>query len=114
MTTPGHKPEEAADLIHAEIERLKNEDVNDDELARVKTRAKTDLIRSLDSNTGLAQQLATAQARFGDWREIFRRVERIDKVTKPDVRRVAQATFRLGNRTVGLIESTQMATAAAK
>ena len=114
MTTPGHKPEEAADLIHSEIERLKNEDVNDDELARVKTRAKTDLIRSLDSNTGLAQQLATAQARFGDWREIFRRVERIDKVTKPDVRRVAQATFRLGNRTVGLIESTQMATAAAK
>ena len=38
----------------------------------VKTRAKADLIRGLDGNQGLAIQLGTYQARYGDWRELFR------------------------------------------
>jgi hypothetical protein len=29
--------------------------------------------------------MATSQQRFGDWREVFRRVDRIDKVTKEDI-----------------------------
>ena len=114
VTTPGHTPEEARELLRAEIERLKNEDVTDDELSMVKVRAKANLIRRLGDNFGLASQLASAQARYGDWREFFRRVERIDKVTKADIRRVAQATFVASNRTVGMIESTQLAAAAAK
>ena len=69
VPTPGHTPEELRDAIHQEIERFSTEDVTDDELKMVKTRAKANLIRSLDSNAGLAQQLATAQSRFGDWRE---------------------------------------------
>jgi predicted Zn-dependent peptidase len=114
MTTPGHKPEEARDLIRAEIEKLKKEDVTDEELAMVKVRAKADLIRGLGSNSDLAFQLAVAQSRYGDWRELFRRVERMDKVTKADVRRVAEATFVASNRTVGVIESTALAAAAGK
>lgn len=109
VPTPGHTTEEIRDAIRAEVERLKNEDVTDDELRMVKTRAKANLIRQLDSNQGLAFQLGAAQARFGDWRDVFRQVERIDKVTKQDVRRVANATFVPSNRTVGMIESTQMA-----
>src|SRR5882757_3900760 len=50
---PGHKLDEVADAIHAEIERLKNEDVSDEELKMVKTRAKANLLRGLDSNDGL-------------------------------------------------------------
>ena len=111
FTTPGHTPDEVRDAIRAEVERLKNEDVTDDELKMVKTRAKADLIRRLDQNQGLAIQLATAQARFGDWRELFQQVDRIDKVTKADIRRVAATTFVPENRTVAIIESTQMATA---
>ena len=37
---PGHKPQEMADAIHAEIERLKKEDISDEELKMIKTRAK--------------------------------------------------------------------------
>ncbi len=114
MTTPGHKPDEARDLIRAEVERLETEDVSDEELSMVKVRAKANLIRRLGDNFGLAWQLASSQARYGDWRELFRRVERIDKVTKADIRRVAQATFVPSNRTVGVIESTQLAAASAK
>jgi predicted Zn-dependent peptidase len=102
---PGHKPEELAKSIHQQIELLKTQDVSDDELKMVKTRAKADLIRGLGNNSGLASQLSTAQARYGDWRELFRQVERIDKVTKEDIRRVANKTFTTNNRTVGIIET---------
>jgi predicted Zn-dependent peptidase len=111
---PGHTPQEMADAIHVEIERLKKEDVSDEELQMVKTRSKADLIRGLAENEGLAQQLAIYQARYGDWRELFRSVDRIDKVTKADVRRVANETFKDTNRTVGIIETVKPAAAAAK
>ena len=94
-----------ADAIHVEIERLKKEDISDDELKMIKTRTKANLIRSLGDNEGLANQLATYETRYGDWRELFRSVDRIDKVTKADIRRVANETFNDTNRTVGVIET---------
>jgi len=102
---PGHTPQEMGDAIHVEIERLKKEDISDDELKMIKTRTKANLIRGLADNQGLAIQLATYQTRYGDWRELFRTVDRIDQVTKADIRRVANATFVDTNRTVGVIES---------
>jgi hypothetical protein len=93
------------DAIHVEIERLKKEDISDDELKMIKTRAKANLIRGLADNEGLATQLATYQTRYGDWRELFRTVDRIDNVTKADIRRIANETFVDTNRTVGVIEN---------
>src|SRR5271155_2864387 len=102
---PGHTTTEMADAIHAEIERLKNEDISDEELKMIKTRAKANLIRSLGSNEGLASELALFQTRYGDWRELFHSVDRIDKVSKADIRRVANQTFSDTNRTIGVIET---------
>jgi predicted Zn-dependent peptidase len=102
---PGHTTQEVADAIHVEIERLKKEDISDDELKMIKTRTKASLIRGLAENSGLAQQLAFYQTRYGDWRELFTSVDRIDKVTKADIRRVANETFVDNNRTVGVIET---------
>ena len=102
---PGHTNQEVADAIHVEIERLKKEDISDDELQMIKTRAKANLIRGLDSNDGLAQQLATYQSRYDDWRELFRTVDQINQVSKEDIRRVANQTFVPANRTVGIIET---------
>jgi predicted Zn-dependent peptidase len=102
---PGHSTQEVADAIHSEIDRLKKEDISDEELKMIKTRTKASLIRSLGDNQGLANNLATYQTRYGDWRELFRSVDRIDKVTKSDIRRVANETFNDTNRTVGVIET---------
>ena len=109
VPSPGHTPEEMQKAIREEIEKLKNQDVTDQELAMFKTRARADLLRGLASNPGLASQLATVQARYGDWRELFRQLDRYEKVTKADIRRVASKTFVESNRTVGVIESTKMA-----
>ena len=102
---PGHTTLEVGDAIHAEIDRLKKEDISDDELQMIRTRIKAGLVRGLADNPGLAIQLATTQARYGDWRELFRSVDRVDKVTKADIRRVANQTFVENNRTVGIIET---------
>jgi predicted Zn-dependent peptidase len=102
---PRHTPEEMRKAIHEEIERLKTSYVSDEELKMVKTRAKANLIRGLADNAGLAFQLAIYQLRYGDWRELFRSVDRIDKVTKEDIRRVANKSFLPTNRTVGRIET---------
>ena len=102
---PGKTNAEVKDAVRAEIERLKNEDVTDAELQMVKTRAKANLIRRLGDNQGLANQLGGFQARYGDWRELFRSIDRLDKVTKADIRRVANEIFVPKNRTVGRIET---------
>jgi predicted Zn-dependent peptidase len=111
VPVPGHTPQELGEAIHAEIDRIKKEDISDEELKMIKTRAKADLIRGLGENSGLAQQLAIYQSRYGDWRELFRSVDRIDKVTKADIRRVANQTFTENNRTVGINETIKTAPA---
>jgi len=105
VPTPGHTPQELQAAIHTEIDRLKTEDISDEELKMAKTRVKADLLRSLQSNEGLANQFATAQGLFGDWREFFHEVDRIDELTKADIRQAAQQAFVESNRVVGMIET---------
>ena len=102
---PGHTTDELQKAFHQEIEKLKTQDVTDDELQMFKTRTKADLIRGLASNEGLAEQLATYQTRYGDWRELFRYLDRVDKVTKADIRRISNSVFTETNRTVGVIQT---------
>jgi predicted Zn-dependent peptidase len=102
---PGHTNAAMQKAIQEQIQKLKTEDVSDEELQMFKTRTKADLIRGLASNQGLAQQLAIYQTRYGDWRELFRYLEKVDKVQKADIRRVANKVFTDSNRTVGSIET---------
>lgn len=103
---PGHTPDEMRDAIHKEIDRLRKEDVSDEELKTFKTRARADLLHGLADNEGLAHQLAEYQTRYGDWRQLFRELDDIDKVTKADIRRVANKVFLESNRTSAKIEFT--------
>ena len=105
IPTPGHTTDEVQKAFQEEIEKLKTQDVSDEELQMFKTRTKADLIRGLASNEGLAQQIAFYQTRYGDWRELFRYLDRVDKVTKADIRRVANQVFQDSNRTVGIIQT---------
>jgi predicted Zn-dependent peptidase len=102
---PGQTTTELQQGFREQIDKLKTQDVTDDELQMFKTRTKADLIRGLASNEGLAQQLAFYQTRYGDWRELFRYLDRVDKVTKADIKRVANEAFQDENRTIGIIET---------
>jgi len=111
---PGHSPDEMRDAIHKEIEKLKTADVTDDELAMFKTRTRADLLRGLADNQGLSNSLAEYQTRYGDWRELFTQLDKVDKVTKADIRRVANKVFVASNRTSAEIVTNPPAAGAAK
>jgi predicted Zn-dependent peptidase len=102
---PGHTPAEMRDAIHKEIEKLKTTDVTDAELEMYKTRTRADLLRGLADDQGLANTLAAYQARYGDWREMFYELDRVDKVSKADIRRVANKVFVDSNRTSAEIDT---------
>ena len=111
---PGHSNQEIQQAIQDQIIKLKTQDVTDEELQMFKTRTKADLIRGLASNEGLAQQLAIYQTRYGDWRELFRYLDKVDKVTKADIRRIANQVFLDSNRTIGTIDTASEPAAAGK
>lgn len=115
VPTKGHTTEECEAAIYDEIERLKNEPVSVEELKKAKTRARADLIRQLDSNSGIAGQLTFYQAVTGDWRNLFRRLDRINAVTAEDIQRVAKQYLIAKHRSVAVIKTVEdKAVAAAK
>lgn len=101
LTAPGTSVEQLASAMRAEIERLKTEPVTQAELERVKTQLKANLLRTLDSNMGMARLLAEYEAKTGSWRKIFAELERLEAITPKDIQRVAQTTFTAENRTIG-------------
>jgi len=103
LTAPNSSVDALAQQMRAQIERLKTEPVTAAELERVKTQARAELVRSLDSNRGMARLLAEFEGKTGDWRNLFDEIEAIAQVTAQDVRRVAQETFQPQNRIVGRI-----------
>ena len=100
MPTVGHTIEENEKAMYEVIERMKSEHVDEPTLDMVKTKARAGLIRQLDNPVGLASQLASNHANFGDWRQMFRQLEEIQRVTADDVQRVAKQYFRRDKRTV--------------
>jgi predicted Zn-dependent peptidase len=104
MTAPGRTNQEVEKAIEEELERLIKEPVSKEELDGVKRRARASLLRELDDNLGLAIQLSSMQALTGDWRSLFRQLDKINAVTPEDIQRVAKATFTRTNKTVAVIE----------
>jgi predicted Zn-dependent peptidase len=101
----GHTNQECIEAIDAEIERLKTELVSDVELERAKTRSQAGLIRALASNRGLARQLTFYEVVTGDWRNLFKQLDELNRVTPQDIQRVAREYFNDTGRTVATIET---------
>jgi predicted Zn-dependent peptidase len=103
LTAPEATLEDVSDALTLEIEKLKNEPVSSEELDRVKTQMQASLLRSLDSNKGMARQLVEYEAKTGSWENLFTQIEAIAAVTADDIQRVAKSTFTEENRTIGRI-----------
>jgi len=89
--------------IYQEIDRLRKDGPSADELNKAKALTRASFIRSLRSNSGLAEELASTQGKEGDWHKLFRYLDEINKVTADDVRRVSQESLRDDNRCVGVL-----------
>ena len=91
--------------LSAVLDILKKQKVDEETMTRIKTKARADLIRQLDSNSGLASLLSSYQASYGDWRKLFTSIHEINQVTAEDVQRVAQTYFVDKFKTVAYLKA---------
>jgi predicted Zn-dependent peptidase len=95
-----HNSAELESAIYEEIEKLKDQTVSEMELQKVKNQIKADFVRSLNSNSGLANMLSYFEALTGDYRYITDHIKVIERVTSDDIMRVAKKYLTSDNRTV--------------
>lgn len=98
-----HTTEEVEAAIYEEIARIAAEGPTPDELERVRNQIAGGNVRRIESNLGLAFQLADSESLTGDWRWTFQEAERLGAVTAEDVRRVAAQYLTPANRTVATL-----------
>jgi zinc protease len=100
IVQPGHTPEEAANALIAELDRLKAEPVTDHELQRTKNQFARDYIMQRESDQQKALQLGHAVVIHHDVRTADGEFDIFQSTTAADVQRVAQTYFRPENRLV--------------
>jgi predicted Zn-dependent peptidase len=86
--------------IDEEINRLKKEPVPAHEFQKLLNQFDGSLIRSLQSNSGLAGQLAYYEAITGDWKYLLEFREKMEKIKPEDIMRVAEKYFIDKNKIV--------------
>jgi zinc protease len=100
IVQPGHTPEEAADALIAELDRLKSEPVSDHELQRSKNQFARDYILGRESDQQKALQLGHAVVIHNDIATADGEFDIFQGITAADVQRVARTYFTPENRTV--------------
>ena len=106
-----HTTAELEATVYAELDRLARDGPSAAELQRVRNQLEAGTVRRLDSNFGLALQLADSESLFGDWRTTFHFEGRLAAVTAEDVKRVIHTYFTADNRTVATLVKTPSAAA---
>jgi len=99
---PGKTTDEVEQALYAEIEKLKETPVADDELQKAKNQIEASFIMGQDSIFYQAMLLGQFET-VANWRLLEGYVENIRAVTKEDVMRVAKQYFSEDNRTVGIL-----------
>ena len=100
---------ELESAVIRELERLAEDPPGDAELQRVLRRLQAARIRSLDSNSGLARNLAYFQAVAGDWRYLVEHAGVIAGVTAAEVAAVTRTYLVPENRTTAALVPTPVA-----
>ena len=102
-----HTVEEVEEAIRDELERLKEEPLNERDLQKVVNAFEAMLLRSLRTNDRIAIELTFAEASAGDWRYALTHADKLREVTKEDVMATAKKYFKRANSTVAFIKKVE-------
>jgi len=92
LCSPGVKPETVEKEILSELEKLKNGDVTQAELDKVKINTKAEFIYSLESSNSVASLYGDYLVK-GNLKPLLEYEEKLDKITLKDISRVAKKYF---------------------
>ncbi len=114
VPAPGRTVEELQTALRAELQRIRDEGVSAEELARVKTQAVAGRVYKRDSLMGQAMEIGYLEAAGLSWRDEERLLEGLRAVTAEDVRAVAQRYFDDDSLTIARLEPQAVGVAEAK
>jgi len=100
IVQPGRNPQEVAETLIAELDKLKSEPITEHELQRSKNQFARDYILGRESNQQKAQTLAHAIVIHNDIKTADGEFDIFQNITVADVQRVARTYFRPENRVV--------------
>lgn len=89
----GHASKVIKEDIKNELKKLIEEGPSENELQIVKNNLDASFIYPLQSNSGLASQLAFYEILTGDWKYIYHLQDRVHAINAEDVKRVAKKYF---------------------
>ncbi len=95
-----HTLQEVETAIDKELKRLADEPVSEAELSKALNRLRTDHLRGMQSNGGLARSLTYFQTVAHNWRYLARYQEVISGVTAAEIMQVAKTYLTRDNRTI--------------
>ncbi len=100
IANAGVSPEELEKSMLAEVEKVTNNLISDEEYQKLINQAETDFVQQNQRVLGVVENLATYHTFLGDANLINTELERYRKLTKEDLQRVAQKYYSKNNRLV--------------
>ncbi len=86
--------------MDAEIEKVKNEPIDDKEFQKIRNQVESQFVQQNSSAVGVAEQLANYHVYFGNANLVNTEIDRCMKVTTADLQRVAKKYLNKENRVV--------------
>lgn len=100
---PGQTAAAGEAALDAVLDSLATHGPGARELEKAKNLIEAEFVRSLKTNNGVGEQLGFYEHVHGDYREIFRTIQRVRAVTAEDCKRVARTWFVPHQRTVAVL-----------
>jgi predicted Zn-dependent peptidase len=100
IANAGVKPEDLESAMIAEVDKVVNNMISDEEYQKLRNQAENDFITQNQRVQGVAENLATYYTFLGNANLINTELERYNKVTKQDLKNAAVKYFTKNNRVV--------------
>ena len=100
---PGHTAEGGRNTLFEEIDKLKNEPIDEKELQKAKNQLEAEFIFNLQSVSDKGSWIGYYHTVLGDYSKLFEEAEKFQQVTAEDVMGVAKKYFDEKNRNVAVL-----------
>ncbi len=97
---PGVDADRVLRALYFEVGKMREQLVSADELQKAKNQIMTDYVQGLKTISGKARALAVNEIVMGDYNELFRDLEKYNRVTAEDIKSVADRYLRPNQRSV--------------
>jgi zinc protease len=105
VTSKGINETDLEKAIYEELEKIKKDGINENELQKVKNQKVMEFYSQVETINGKSNNIGTYEVFFGDYRKMFDAPALFNKVTADDIKKAANKYFTKANRTVGILKS---------